>query len=126
MYQSLGDTTAEQEAAWTKLYQQLRAIRVSMTTEQQRGNVAGVQALLPYFRDTLAKLKAMTVQLDRNALTDMHRFLLSVSGWVEATLQAIPDATAALPNAITQGLVKALLPVALLYLGWKYVARKVG
>lgn len=114
------DSTAL-EAEWQRLRNILHGLAVSISTERQRGNVAGVKAMLPYFKDTVAKMNEINRQLYNADFTDFDQFILSTGDWIASTVQALPGAISAVPTAIGTGLVKAAIPFALLFAGYLFV-----
>lgn len=123
MYVStLGETPAEQE--WSRLYQHLRGLSHSIAAERERGNVAGVQAMLPLFRSTRDKMARLNVDIARGELTTIDRFLIGTEAWVSQSLAALPKAIGAVPAAIGAGLIRAAVPFALLAGAFLYFKSK--
>lgn len=116
------DTTTL-EAEWQRLRNILHGLAVSIATERERGNVAGVQAMLPYFKDTVAKMTDINRQLykSESELTGFEQFVVDTGDWIQSSVQAVPGAISALPTAIGAGLIKAAIPFAVLYIGYRYL-----
>lgn len=123
-----GSTLTLNEAALndelSRAFQQMRAINLSIVAERNRGNVAGVQALLPMYNTWLARYKAVAVQLGQKDFTTFDKFVLDTGTYVSKAVAALPNAAAALPSAIGQGLLKGALPFAALALLYLFIRGK--
>lgn len=103
----------------TKLVRELHATATALFQAKQRNDVASVRALLAHFQDVAAQYKAVGAASDELSFID--RTVLSTGTWIAKAVAALPAATAAIPLAIGQGLVKAALPFALLYGAFLYL-----
>jgi len=112
-------------AELSRAFKQMHALNVSITVERQRGNVAGVRAMLPLYEHWLNRYKEVSRQLGQYEFTAFDHFVLSVGQYVEDAANALPDAIAKIPAGIGKGLIKAALPFALLALGWLYFRGKI-
>lgn len=111
-------------AELSRAFTQLHAINLSIVAERQRGNVEGVRALLPIYNTWLGRYKEISRQLGQTDFTSFDRFVASTGDYVSKAVAAIPNAAAALPSAIGQGLVKAAIPFAALGLAWLWFRGK--
>jgi hypothetical protein len=111
-------------AELSRAFQQMHALNVSITTERKRGNVAGVQAMLPLYEHWLNEYKRISAALGNKEFTAFDRFVLDTGKYVGDAVDAIPGAIGALPSAIGEGLIKAALPFAVLALAWLYFRGK--
>jgi hypothetical protein len=127
MYEELAGTTintAQLETEWQSLRKQLHALAVSIATERERGNVAGVKAMLPYFQRIAMRMTEINRQLYNTEFTEFDNFILSTGEWIEDTVKALPNAIAAVPVGIGTGLIKAAIPFAALWLGYQYLSKR--
>lgn len=98
------------------LLRQLHALALSLYQAQQdvraaqgRGDVAyatkrleDVQRLRDLFQQTAAQFRSNDPEL----LTAMDRFILATANWIDQSLGALPNAVAAIPNAVVDGIGK--------------------
>lgn len=117
----LGEITQTDPA---KLVRELHATAIAINQAKARNDVDGTRALLAHFRDVAAQYKALGAQADAKEFGFADSIILSTGQWIEAALAALPEATAALPRAIGEGLIKAAIPFALLYAGFLFLTRK--
>jgi hypothetical protein len=109
------------EAEASRLVRQMHAVNVSIGVERQRGNMAGVNAMLPVYKSLLEQYKAVSRQLGQADFTAFDRFVLDTGTYVSDTVTAIPGAVSALPKQIGEGLIKAALPFAALWIGYQFL-----
>lgn len=102
------------------LVQQLHALALAISQAKQRGDVQGVQNLLPSFQALADEYR----ERGPIGVSPFDKFLLATGEWVQQTLNALPNAVAAVPLAIGQGLLKAAVPFALLAGGLLYFKGK--
>lgn len=118
---ALGELAAEEEGARdTFLVRQMHALAIAINQAKERGDRAGVEALL-------ARFKVLATEYRQRGATDFSafdRFILTVGQWIETSVDAIPGAIAALPMAVGKGLIAAAIPFALLWLGFRYLTRR--
>lgn len=102
-----------QEQAWYDQWKVVHGIATSVGVERARGNMAGVDALLPYLRSNIEKLRALSVAADQAALSQWDRYLLALESNIGTAIQ-IPSMGIALalkplvPYLIGGGLLYAL------------------
>lgn len=124
----MGTATTLDEAALnaelSRAIKQIHALNVSITTERERGNTAGVAAMLPLYETWLERYKAVSRQLGQAEFTSFDKFVLSTGQYLEDAANALPDAIGALPSKVGQGLIKAALPFAILGLAWLWFRGK--
>jgi hypothetical protein len=117
----LGDTDSGVYSRDTQLdqylIQQMHALAISIYQAKQRNDKVTVAALATRFRDLAEQFRG-NAQAD---LTGTDRFLLAVDRWVSTSVGVIPDAISALPVAIGKGVFQAVLPFALMYVGFLYL-----
>lgn len=101
----------------TYLVQQMHALAISIYQAHQRNDKATVSALLTRFQ-------ALANEYRSHGAADMaatDKWILAVGNWIDGVVSAIPDATAALPQAIGAGIFKAAIPFVLMYVGFRYL-----
>lgn len=108
-------------AELSRLVKQMHAVNVSIGVERERGNTAGVEALLTRYQSLLAQYKAVARQAGELDFSAFDRFVLNTGQYVSDAVAAIPAATSALPKAIGEGLIKAALPFAALWVGYQFL-----
>lgn len=113
----LGDVTNVTGNVETYLVQQMHAIATAIYQAKQRNDKATVATLLERFKDLAEQYRAQGA----GDMSATDHYIVAVGNWIQGTVSAIPDAVAALPAAVGQGLIKAALPFALLFIGYLYV-----
>lgn len=110
----LGETLNVSGNLDTFLVKQMHALAIAIYDAKQRGDKVTVAALLERFSALADEYRARG---DAD-LSGTDRFILAVGAWLDGVVQAIPDATSALPKAIGAGIFQAALPFAALYVGY--------
>lgn len=114
----LGATLADTpEHSDTYLVQQMHALADAIYQARQRGDKAGVAAMLDRFQALAEEYRSH----GSGDLTGTDRFILATGKWIEDSVTVLPSAISALPVAIGKGLITAALPFALLYVGFLYL-----
>lgn len=106
-----------------KYRSQLHAAGVAISQARDRNDPIGARNLLPVFklyRDRYHAAGASTLDLG-----SFDRFILDTGNWINASLAALPNAIAAVPKAISLGLIKGAMPL-LVVAGVFLLARKKG
>lgn len=121
MATAVSTTTTQAEKDYAIAYMQVRGLNQSIAAEKARGNVAGVEAMLPLFKSWYAKLKTATAILNGQETTTFDKFLIEISNYV----QQAKDAGSNLAGDVGKGVFKAALPFLalagiLLYLKGKF------
>lgn len=77
------------EQLWAKKLKQLHGLAISINTERERGNEAGVQALRTVFVAVVADLNAIAerIRVNESSLDWVERFLVSVDEGARAVIQ---------------------------------------
>jgi hypothetical protein len=117
--QYLGETVNITGNLDTYLVQQMHALAISISQAKDRGDKATVVALLDRFKALADEYRAR----DDGDLTGTDRFILATGQWIQDSVTAIPSAVSALPQAIGSGIFRAVLPFALMYLGFVMLKR---
>jgi hypothetical protein len=104
------------------LLQQMHALAIAIYQARQRNDKVDTQALLNRF-----KLLADEFRSRGGDLTPFDNFVNAVGTWIATSVDAIPQAIAALPVAVGKGLIQAVIPYAILavaFLVFKQQLRK--
>lgn len=107
-YPGLGETT-DPTSRETFLVQQMHAFAVAIGQAKQRGDVKGVENMLPTFKKLADEYRA----LGENDLTDFDRFILSTGDWIAASRTAAANLvkdTADLVGNVGGNLIKPVVP----------------
>jgi hypothetical protein len=115
-----GDATPVTDAADAQMVQQLHSLALQINTAKQANNVPEVQRLLSQFRVLADHYR----EVGPIGVSPFDTFLLATQDWVQQSLNALPNAVAAVPLAIGQGLLKAAIPFAVLAAGALYFKHK--
>jgi hypothetical protein len=91
------------EAQWATKIRQLHGLAVSIGTERQRGNEAGVKAMRPVFVAVANDLNQLARQLQRDELTWVEHFLMRLDTGAQVVLS--------LPEKVVGQIKKGLAPV---------------
>jgi hypothetical protein len=102
----------------TYLITQMHALAISIYQARQRNDKADVEALLQRFNALADEYRSTG-----SDMTGVDNFILAVGTWIDTSVDAIPNAIAALPTAVGTGLIKAAIPFAALYLGFIFLRR---
>lgn len=117
----LGATAVDSDTARdTELVRQMHALAQQIYYAKQRQDVEEVQRLLAQFK-VLADEYRERGPIGVNAF---DKFVLATGEWVAQAMRALPNAIAALPFAVGSGLIKGLLPFALIAAGVLYFKGK--
>lgn len=87
---------AEIDTKLSAAFKQLHAINVSMVTERNRGNSAGVAALLPMYEKWLNEYKYWSQKAGEHDFTVFDQFLLSMQNYATGAVKGIAKAVAPL------------------------------
>jgi hypothetical protein len=113
----LGDYAAD-EAEWSRLLKQLHGAALSivqgtqdaarwsqqgMTGEAQM-SLEQVRTMRGVFASILERMRPVAERLGNVDLSPFDRFLFGVGTWIEQSVNALPRAIAALPNAVLDAL----------------------
>lgn len=112
----LGDSTPSGYSD-TYLVQQLHALAIAISQAKDRNDKTDAAALLLKFR----QLADLYRQNGTSDMTAWDNFVLATGQWIATSVDAIPSAIAALPGAVGEGLIRAAIPYALLFLGYLYL-----
>ena len=120
-------TVAQAEIDWGVAYAQVSRLRTAIANERKNGNQAGVDALMPLYRDWIKKLNAAGVVLGKPEmnLSTLERAILGGGTYLEQAADALPDAVAKIPGALGAGLFKGALPFIALAGVWLYFRGKI-
>lgn len=103
----------------TYLVQQMHALAIAINQAKERNDKAAVVALLQRFEMLADEYRSHGT----GDLTATDNFVLAVGNWIQKSVDAIPQAIAALPQAVGSGLIRGALPFAALYLGYIFLKR---
>jgi hypothetical protein len=117
MYPGLGEVENVTGDVDTFLVKQMHALAIAIYDAKQRGDKAAVEALLARFVALANEYRARGA----GDMTGTDTFILKVGQWIEDSVTAIPSAISALPTAVGEGLIRAAVPFALLYVGFLWL-----
>ena len=103
-------TITQAEKDYATAYTQISTISKSIAAERQRGNVAGVAAMLVLYKFWSAKFKDAAQRLGKSDFTSIDRVILSTGQYLADAAAALPDTTGALAAGVGKGLLKGALP----------------
>jgi hypothetical protein len=115
--QPVGFGATEDASRDTYLVQQMHAIATAIYQAKQRNDKVDAANLLTKFQELANEYRARGA----SDLTPFDNFVLATGAWIEQSVDAIPNALAALPVAVGSGLIKAAIPFALLYAGYLWL-----
>ena len=102
----------------TYLVQQMHAIATAIYQAKQRNDKADAANLLVKFEQLADEYRARGA----SDMTPFDNFINATGMWISQSVDAIPNALAALPLGIGEGLLKAAVPFALLYVAYLFVS----
>ena len=112
-------------AELSRAIKQIHALNISITTERERGNLAGVEAMLPLYRSWVARYQDVSRQLGKlEGLNAFDKFILDTGNYVQQAATALPNAIAALPQGVGVGIIKGFWPFALIAVGYLWYRGK--
>jgi hypothetical protein len=115
--QPVGFGAVEDASRDTYLVQQMHAIATAIYQAKLRGDKTDAANLLSQFQELANEYRSRGA----SDMTPFDNFVLATGQWIQQSVDAIPNALAALPTGVGLGLIKAALPFAALYLGYLWL-----